>query len=138
MDYKDLMIGDWVYVVRGYDKHLTIEKVKGVIADENEPYSITIFTGETVSLNDIKPIPLTEEILVKNGLQKLNDKTFLLKNQIEIEVGPKFSEVFARYEDYDKDYNSYNNSYIEIAIIHYVHELQHLLRLMSIEKEIEV
>ena len=70
MDIKDLMINDFVYVVRGYDKHLTIEKIKGVIADKDEPYLVTIFTGETVSLNDIEPIPLTEDILVKNGWRK--------------------------------------------------------------------
>lgn len=138
MDCKDLMIGDFVYVARGYDKHLTIEEVKGIIADKDEPYPVTISTGETVSLNDIEPIKLTKEILVKNGFQKLNDKTFLLKDQIEIEVRTKFSEVSARYEDYDRDYNSYNNRYIEIAIIQYVHQLQHLLRLAGIDKDIEL
>lgn len=123
------MIGDLVYIhepeCKGH-RIDSIDELDGQVGADGEVYDEC----------DIRPIPLTEEILVKNGFQKLNDKTFLLKNQIEIEVGPKFSEVYARYEVYDRDYNSYNDCYIEIAIIHYVHELQHLLRLIGVEKEI--
>lgn len=128
---QDLMVGDWVYIHEPECKGHRIDYI-------NETDEEVGADGELYSINDIRPIPLTESILVKNGFQKLNDKTFLLKNQIEIEVGPKFSEVSARYEDYDRDYNSYNNRYIEIAIIHYVHQLQHLLRLVGVQKEIEL
>lgn len=129
MDIKELMIGDLLYLNRrpvrvdaiGFNGSISYSEKGG-------------FGG--IDVDKLSPIPITKEILVKNGFQKLNDKTFLLKNQIEIEVGPKFSEVYARYEDYDRDYNSYNDCYIEIAIIHYVHELQHLLRLCDIEMEI--
>lgn len=123
MDCKDLMVEDLVYVVRGYDKHLTIEKVKGVIKDEDKPYPVTIFTGETVSLNDIKPIPLTEEILVKNGFKHSmphNDWTNADCNFYLYEGG-----------------NGYRISNTDIKL-DYVHQLQHLLRLCGIEKEIEL
>lgn len=127
MKETDLMIGDWVYdTMRQENKKVTRMDF------ERNPMN-GVYYAET-----LLPIPLTSDILVKNGFQKLNDKTFLLKNQIEIEVGPKFSEVSARYEDYDRDFNSYNNCYIEIAIIHYVHQLQHLLRLMGVQNEIEL
>jgi hypothetical protein len=122
MKVTDLMVGDWVYV-----------SGKPVKITKDDLATMLIFLDDD---SKIDPITLTEDILVKNRFQKLNDKTFLLKNQIEIEVGTKFSEVSARYEDYDRDYNSYNNRYIEIAIIHYVHELQHLLPPCGIEKEI--
>ncbi len=131
MKITDLMLGDLVYIhepeCKGH-RIDSIDELDGQVGADGEVYDEC----------DIRPIPLTEEILAKNGFQKLNDKTFLLKNQIEIEVGPKFSEVSARYEEYDRDYNSYNNCYIEIAIIHYVHELQHLLRLWGASKEIEL
>lgn len=117
------MPGDWVY-----DSGEPAKLTKGRLA-------MLLFLDDDSKLS---PIPLTEELLAKNGLQKLNDKTFLLKDQIEIEVHPTFSEVCARYEEYDRDYNSYNNRYIEIAIIHYVHELQHLLRLCGVDKEIVI
>ena len=87
-------------------------------------------------LDTCLPIELTEDILVKNGFKQCNDGEFLLKNQVIIEVGPTFSEVSAVYLDYDEDYNKYDRRYIEIAIINYVHQLQHLLRLCGIEKEI--
>lgn len=122
MNCKDLMIGDWVYVARGYDKHLTIDKVKGVIADKDEPYPVTISTGETVSLNDIEPILLTEEILVKNGFVKTWNGDWQLKEYSTIIIS--------------KDY------YVEIfersIRIDYVHELQHMLHAACIEKELTI
>lgn len=119
------MVGDWVYVVRGYDKHHTIEKIKGVIADEDEPYPVTISTGETVSLNDIKPIPLTEDILVKNGfrIQVTDDNSRWL--WVTDNSWLAYSE-------------RHNYWYYEDMKITYVHQLQHLLRTMGVQKEIEL
>lgn len=138
MKTEELMIGDWVLVEEPTEtinaQILAVHK-HGITYETN--YS-GIRATNIMSSDYIHPIFLTEEILVKNGFQKLNDKTFLLKDQIEIEVHSTFSEVYARYEDYDRDYNSYNDCYIEIAIIHYVHELQHLLRLIGIEKELMI
>ena len=125
MNYKDLMPDDWINTET--DGYVRITFVT--------PTSVA-YLGGVCAIEQVSPIPITKEILVKNGFQKLNDKTFLFKDQIEIEVGPKFSEVSARYEDYDRDFDSYNNRYIEIAIIHYIHQLQHLLRLCGIEKEL--
>lgn len=122
MKVTELMVGDWVYVVRGYDKHHTIEKIKGVIADEDEPYPVTISTGETVSLNDIKPIPLTEDILVKNGFVKTWNGDWQLKEYATIIIS--------------KDY--YVKIFERSIRIDYVHELQHALRVACIEKEIEL
>lgn len=124
MDCKDLMVGDWVYVVRGYDKHHTIEKIKGVIADEDEPYPVTISTGETVSLNDIKPIPLTSDILVKNGFEKFTE------SQTNFDYTD--NDIHLEYWIGDGVFRYYT------AEIHYVHQLQHLMRLFGIEREIEL
>lgn len=131
MKTSELMIGDLLYL-NGRPVRVDAIGFNGSISYSEKGG----FGG--IGIDKLSPIPITKEILVKNGLQKLNDKTFLIKNQIEIEVGTKFSEVSARYEDYDRDYNSYNNRYIEIAIIHYVHELQHLLRLIGVEKELKL
>jgi hypothetical protein len=123
MDCKDLMINDFVYVIRGYDKHLTIEKIKGVIADKDEPYPVTIFTGETVSLNDIEPIPLTEDILVKNGWRKE-------PITIDGDYANWHGEIpISQAED------EFNYADIELR---YAHQLQHLLRLWGIEKELTI
>ena len=123
MDYRDLMFGDWIQVERGFDGHLTNERVKGVIGDEDERYPVRLFTGETVSFNDIHPIPLTEEILVKYGFRYSmphNDWTNADCNFYLYEGG-----------------NGYRISNTDIKL-DYVHQLQHLLRMCGIEKEIEL
>ena len=122
MDFKDLMVGDLVYVVRGYDKHLTIEKIKGVIEDEDKPYPVTIFTGETVSLNGIKPIPLTEDILLKNGFVKTWNGDWQLKEYATIIIS--------------KDY--YVKIFERSIRIDYIHELQHMLHAACVEKELVI
>ena len=122
MDFKDLMVGDLVYIVRGYDKHLTIEKIKGIIADEDKPYPVTIFTGETVSLNDIKPIPLTEDILLKNGFVKTWNGDWQLKEYATIIIS--------------KDY--YVKIFERSIRIDYIHELQHMLHTACVEKELVI
>lgn len=124
MDCKDLMISDFVYVARGYDKHLTVEKIKGVIADKDELYPVTIFTGETVSLNDIKPIPLTEDILVKNGFKKFAE------GQANFDYTD--NDIHLEYWIGDGCFRYYT------AEIRYVHQLQHLLRLCGVEKELTI
>ena len=127
MDFKDLMVGDLVYVVRGYDKHLTIEKIKGVIEDEDKPYPVTIFTGETVSLNDIEPIELTEDILVKNGFKKVN---------MTVDGDYRHYHLHGVCISWEEQSDFwYGEGDIEFK---YVHQLQHLLRLCGIEKEIEL
>ena len=122
MDCKNLMINDFVYVIRGYDKHLTIEKIKGIIADKDEPYPVTIFTGETVSLNDIEPIELTEDILVKNGFEKFAE------SQTNFDYTD--NDIHLEYWIGDGCFRYYT------AEIHYVHQLQRLLNLCNIDKEI--
>ena len=122
MKVTDLMVRDWVYVLRGYDKHPTIEKIKGIIEDENELYPITLFTGETVNLNDIKLIPLTEKILVKNGFVRTWNGDWQLKEYSTIIIS--------------KDY--YVKVFERGIRIDYVHELQHMLRAACIEKELVI
>lgn len=139
MDCKDLMLGDFVYVARGYDKHLTIEKVKGIIVDKDEPYPVTISTGETVSLNDIKPIPLTEEILVKNGFKKQEDvnewsyyKSKDGKGQYMILWSMDYN--YLEIGSYTDEFGEFNR----LGTMRYVHQLQHALRLCGIEKELTI
>lgn len=93
-------------------------------------------------VKDIVPIPLTPEILLKNGYSR-EDGAF--------GVSPDFKKIIndpARkkgyitclsvYPFFDNDGFSffYNNQ--ELAIIHYVHELQHLLYGLKINSEMEV
>ena len=145
MDCKDLMVGDLVYVIRGYDKHLTIEKIKGVIEDEDNPYPITMSTNETVSLNDISHIPLTEEILVKNGFEKAYTKVHDIMVDENLwfgHIGADYVELrlegnVAIWKDYDEKADGLYSDYL-FPLPTSVHQLQHLLRFCGIEKEIEL
>lgn len=139
MKVTDLMVRDWIQVKRGFDGHLTNEKIKGLLDDDSEPYPIILTTEETVSLDGIVPIPLTEDILVKNGFEK------------KIYTSPSNNEDYRYYQwnptpeypDYgvwlwpDGDSYTYNSRISDIKI-NYVHQLQHLLRLCCIENEIEL
>lgn len=134
LESKDLQIGDWVL----YDPNVFIE-------DEYEPYKMLchqqILSGEDIDLaieDCYYPIPLTEEILVKFGFSKNN--------------GISDQEPFDEDEDGNKYYSLIDNRiwgwwkpnntfYIPANAlgnfcVEYVHELQHILRICGVEKEI--
>lgn len=75
---------------------------------------------------EISPIPLTPEILEKNGWKKLYEK-FFEKNVNNIRLTIELSENF---------YVAINR--IFIMEIHYIHELQHLLFGLGLNSEMEV
>lgn len=80
----------------------------------------------SISNNAIRPIPLTPEILKKNGWEKLYEK-FFEKNVNNIRLTIELSENI---------YVAINR--IFIMEIHYVHELQHLLFGLGLKHEMEV
>ena len=118
----DLMIGDWVRNDLGEIQRIEEIRQKDVMLSYNDYYSY----------DEIDQIPLTTEILEKNGFEK---KTF-----------------YGIYDDYfDFDIREYSDG-IYIATYHscefnipdqtihlsWVHELQHFMRHCGIEKEIEL
>jgi len=113
MKTTDLMIGDWVYihepVCKGHRIDFIDELGFQVGAD-----------GEVYDDCNIRPIPLTEDILVKNGWRK---HTMLYKNEWYGDI--------CLFEEYGKFY------YMDLKI-EYVHQLQHLLRLVGIKKEVQL
>lgn len=83
----------------------------------------------------LRPIPLTPEILEKNGLEKdnhgrLNGEYFDedVNQDLEITVDSETGEVWWSY-NWDEYY---------IIRLRYVHQLQHALRLCEIKKEIVI
>jgi len=122
MKASDLMVGDWVNYKSpssGKLQPIKIENIYGVEFNcEVEDWNI--ISGKSIS--DTEPIELTEEILVKNGFGKVNNQYFF--GQVEIKELRDCWVVTINKEDADIDIN-----------IHYIHQLQHLLRLCGIEKE---
>lgn len=124
MEEKDLMIGDWVM----YNPNVFIE-------DEYETakewFPTQINNGEDIDLaieDCYTPIPLTPEILEKNGFTKDLDLDNVHYWFTLIDEHIRFSILHVR--------NVFQ--WLGPLDFKYVHELQHALRLCGIKKEIEL
>ena len=137
MEANELMIGDWV----GRESHKnTPQQVIG-IGDKGVTLKLEGgWCGEAIDL--IEPIPLTPNILEKNGFvrEKVTYVPVLYVLYINHPIYIKASKTV---------YIMFHDNYIGITISHiagkmrqmdgaieYVHELQHALRLAGIKKEI--
>ena len=121
---KEIMIGDWVM----YNPNVFIE-------DEYEPakewFPTQINSGEDIDLaieGCYAPIPITMQILEKNGFRKELDDDGVHFRYTLITDGISFSlkYVLSVFE------------WLGPLDFKYVHELQHVLRLCGIKKEIEL
>lgn len=86
--------------------------------------------------NKFTPIPLSAEILEKNGFD-ISDKE-VMQYHFE-EDGEKYH--FSLRQMYDKDGKPHGYSFYAfnvLTLLDYVHELQHALRLCGIEKKIKL
>lgn len=123
-----MMIGDWVEVINS--DHLKYVKVRNIldnsiITEEGENES------EEVKLTNIKSIPLTIEIIERNGFKYEYGIGWILdKYGFTMEYGHR---PFEEYVDYLFVWCADS-----IVPLYYVHEQQHALKLCGIEKEIEL
>lgn len=111
MKANELMIGDWVLDTR-----------------TGTPLRVNPFMAE-LEVPEWQPIPLTPEILEKNGLA--NDPYgchFEEDEYMALEISVEEEGIY-----WTINYNEYG-----ILKLKYVHELQHALRLCGINKEIEL
>ena len=128
MKANELMIGDWL------------------VHENGEPVQVTNIRGERFACytsywnynNYFYPIPITRELLEKNGFEK----------EGVIELYNLYAGIDHRVTIHDdKEYmNSNNEWYVHVdsedystiagCELTYVHELQHLLKLCGIDKEI--
>lgn len=128
MDCKDLTICDYV-------KHDGIIKIVDAVYlysvsvhDPSEPWGVA--KSELVSVDDIEPIKLTEDILVKNGFEKTTNDWNRHRPLIIFEsMGFPTISIHA---DMDMKHFWVHGT-IDLT---YVHQLQRLLNLCNIDKEI--
>lgn len=134
---SELSVGDWVRV-DDFDKVL-IKRVSAIDGTRNQIGIIKNNRGGIYWYYDdeFEPIPLTPEILEKNGFEEgkrydgLDVRVFSNGN-ISVSI-PQYAK-WNRVRVYD-DEGLYE---LSSAIIYYVHQLQHALRLAGVEKELEV
>ena len=121
MRIEELSVGDWV----------AYNGKKYRIKEISSPYASVTLWGNNEQRDEsivlIEPIPLTAEILEKNGFEKTAIcTTYLYNSDIEITL---YGDGWWRTIGLD-EYSLYR--------LDGVHQLQHALRLAGIEKEIEV
>ena len=124
----DLMIGDWVKLSKG-----NWSKNRQVGLTDIEMIAESVYLAE--------PIPLTPEILEKNGWKDISThtlkgcETYKLtyeQNSFDYTITVKLRGYF-KLQSYDDGY--YTLCEMDYGV-KYVHELQHALKLCGIEKEI--
>ena len=149
MKAEDLMIGDWV---RLKDDSLSYEEscMKITFLSNSTMCSLRYKRTNTpiglrkpnenwlcpVFADDIEPIPLTPEILEKNGfkIEFYNEyKVYELNNFKVCKNCCDYFEVCDFWDDSDWGWKMIN-----FCLCIYVHELQHALKLCGIDKEIVV
>lgn len=138
MDAKDLMIGDWVEVtqtecVADGGHYITWSEYGKVVGITDSYIEVEVRDGEynvDAHEDELKPIPLTPEILEQNGFEMQRDKSELGTLDtywLGSELG-----AFRIHRLNNGDYQ------FGLAKIKFVHQLQHALRLCGINKEIKV
>lgn len=157
MDAKDLMVGDWVYAIDDNgEKHLCrANNLEYDYINERDDFSVDFYgTDFNPELPDIafnvEPIPLTAEILEKNGFKfdGSGQRSMMLISEPHFSEGIRYNiyvglkkktiEVFVAHPvEKSPNWRKSNKVYLEVCGL-YVHELQHVLRLCGIEKEIQL
>lgn len=144
MEAKELMIGDWLC----YEGEHNIQ-VKGIDFPPNGNSAYISFGAEFYHCDDFSPIPLTTEILEKNGfkIEEEYDKIYDTHNYYATLncVDSKKRNVEVNYSTFSNEITIFCHDRQNILLycnletqIKHVHELQHALRLCGIEKEIEL
>ena len=125
MNANEFMIGDWV-------------QYRDEFNEVTGPYEIDLISNDEIAFkgewfarvfnNNIEPIPITAEILEKNGFvhyeedeESFHDKDCVFIKQNLGEYGVCLDKIRTAS-----------------GTFHYVHELQHALRLCGVEKEIKL
>lgn len=142
---KDLMVGDRVLLFG--DKPVKVDCIGNVevyLSDENG-------IDWRVTYEHIKPIPLTTEILEKNGFKKA-ESDFLSQTWAWAEKSEKIYGRWVQITFYNKPINGVSYltkietcsqkgdgvDHIHSCDIESIHELQHALRLCGINLEIKL
>jgi len=131
MEARDLMIMDWV-LHEGEPYQIRRLGIHGVDRDGDDYPAVCVGKPNCVGLiierNEIEPIPLTPEILEKNGFEDWDGWSIYSPENTGIEIAWLGTIL--------KIGGECGN--LELPAIEYVHQLQHTLRLCGIDKTIEL
>ena len=128
-----LMVGDWVCNDLGETQQVVELREEGAMLSYNDIYQY----------DDIQPIPLTPEILEKNGFEKLDFSHFQIGDRrLVLDADGRWDGPLSwHWVVTEMDTNAKGQPVVldyYVATINYVHELQHCLKLVGIDKEIQI
>lgn len=131
MKANELMVGDWVMPLKKLKgipgKVITIEGGTDICWIDSKYYSCLFLC------RDFEGIPLTPEILEKNGFEKDDGGEECWGCDAGWVIPGEYDEC-GKEKSWQVEILGEPNSFS--GTIHFVHELQHALRLCGIEKEI--
>lgn len=137
MKANELMVGDWVYVAHN-GKASHFGKVTSLLSSGAVETEID---GSFALSSSVDSIPITPEILEKNGFTNYGESWYIANAKDCVMIGFHMYETtinvskdrISFYKSIPCEYRScYSNRKV------FVHELQHTLRLCRIDKEIVV
>lgn len=126
MKANELMFGDFIKLPDGANAKVISIAQDGVYFEDSQSEGVASF-------DNLSPIPLTPEILEKNGFVKSEryEVWKIIQDDYEMRITPwRFAVIFLE-DGADKEEFS-------IPRPNFIHELQHALRLCGIEKEITI
>ena len=143
MKANELMIGDWMQFANGVQKVMVV----GIKMDARYREKDPIITVENnryhwieKPLDELKPIPLTAEILEANGFSVGKYKLPVSGNEIDkysyVDLTNHIKECVLLPLTKNCTWSFGSVDGMEVPVIEYVHELQHALRLCGIDKDI--
>lgn len=142
MKAKELMIGDWVSIDEPDRYAGATGQILSLFShneDEGAYFTVFIqgkmgFLHKEVCNMDIRPIPLTPELLEKNGFVKdtLQGVYVFCTEEYRI-LWPTDNNKTLAINSYFAEHGLLSKQHID-----YVHQLQHALRLCGINKEIKL
>ena len=139
MKPEELSIGDWVNVLNyHWDGRPYTGQVNG-ITKKHGTYYLQFGSGLYAEIGRCEPIPITKEILEKNGFSGEMYAIFKIDEHIWLEYYYHEHRLSRWWRGIDEWNNHAEVSEVSFECrCYYVHELQHALRLCGIEKEIEL
>ena len=135
MKAEDLMIGDWVIRKGVPEEPMRLYDMK---ASAGNAYLDQDGRGVTEKFENIEPIVLTEEILEKNNFHSKEDfynhkKFFFLgKNEYNLDVYLDNNSIILVEAEYEPTVYAY------MCDCEYVHQFQHILKDLKINREIKL
>lgn len=139
MDIKELQIGDWLYsIIFNQTQQKKPIKVVGIRTDCDDPLIQGNDTDVWYCLETYEPIPLTEEILIQNGFSVFSVESKYTTLRDVHNISCAYCKESKEWLVGAGPSGSIKKRFVDASCIKYIHELQHILRLCGIDKEITI